>query len=71
MSVIMFEILHSKCIALGEDATVNQQERLVDWCCTNFGSDHWGIVKDILGDHGLWEAYSDMSMRCGEMGIYA
>ena len=54
---------------LSGSATEEQQENLVAWIVDNVGKVYWSGIADELVMHGLENAYTDLTMRCGECGF--
>jgi hypothetical protein len=52
--------------ALGDDASVQQQSRLVEWVIYNYGADFLDWCADQCLYAGLGDAYSDLRMRASE-----
>lgn len=67
-----FEILRARCDALGDAPTEAQLAKLQSWILEEFGVLEFPAVMDIVSEYGLGfgDLYTDMSMRCGEMGIH-
>lgn len=54
--------------ALGEDASEEQGKRLAQWVVENYGRDfwYWAAQQAVL----VPGCYTELTMRCGECGIY-
>jgi hypothetical protein len=52
--------------ALGDDASAQQQARLVEWVLENYGADFLGWCAEKCLWAGLGEAYTELRMRASE-----
>jgi hypothetical protein len=67
MSVIN-RIFKEKVSALGSDATESQGAILAQWIIDNLDQEYWMGAAEYASD--IPGVYTEISMRCGECGIF-